>query len=673
MRYRPDVDGLRAIAIATVVLFHLGVKAVPGGFIGVDIFFVISGFLITGLIVEQLKAGRFSFWDFYARRTRRIFPALFVMMPLTLIVGWFVLTPGEYVNLGKSAAYSAAFLANVYFWLNTGYFDQTASTMPLLHLWSIGVEEQFYLIWPLSLVLVWRFVRLGQKATLLALIASTVLLALVCIIWTAVDAKSAFFLPFTRLWEFTLGALALALPEVRHTRLANALSVLGVGAMLASAFTFNEHLAYPGAYAILPCVGAATAIAAGERSLMGRLLSLQPAVLLGKLSYSLYLWHWPILVYCTYYYGELKLHLPHKVGIVLAALGISYISWRFVEQPIRHRRGLPWRHVAVGGAAAAVTACLALVVVTQQGFPTRIPESVRPLGDQAAMEALACTEILAMGFHNLECCVVGVPWKNASKRAILWGDSHARHLLPLLDVVAREQDMSVLYWSGCPPFIGDSSLKRSKLRNPRYFEDCSRTQRELLDYVAKTPEIDLVIIADAWAIYPATFFGKKNKDTSLAEKSLKLIEQGLVDIVDNIDPKQHRVLFVGDVPRPGFFVADCALQSVAKLWRKKCRRWSANFTNPERPVETILKRITESSDGVFYIDSMKAMCSEDEGCPIQIGNEIIYRDGNHFRHDLSLATREKLVTMLGLRDVLKEAANDTSSAAHTEGPGTPAQ
>src|SRR4029078_5666003 len=169
MRYRPDIDGLRAFAVMAVVLFHTRLDAVPGGFVGVDIFFVISGYLITRLIVEQLREGKFSFWDFYARRTRRIYPALFVLIPLVLLAGFFVLTPGEYEDLAMSAIYSSAFLANIYFWLNTGYLDLAAVTMPLLHLWSIGVEEQFYMMWPATLVLVWRFARMGQTATLIAL------------------------------------------------------------------------------------------------------------------------------------------------------------------------------------------------------------------------------------------------------------------------------------------------------------------------------------------------------------------------------------------------------------------------------------------------------------------------------------------------------------------------
>ncbi|HLC08803.1 MAG TPA: acyltransferase family protein, partial [Methyloceanibacter sp.] len=648
MRYRPDIDGLRAIAIATVVLFHLGINAVPGGFVGVDIFFVISGYLITRLIVEQLRQGRFSFWDFYARRTRRIYPALFVLIPVVLLVGYFVLTPGEYQDLGRSAIFSSAFLANVYFWLNTGYFDQAAATMPLLHLWSIGVEEQFYIIWPMTLVLVWRFARMGQNATLMALVAATVLLAILCIVWTGFDSKSAFYLPFTRLWEFTLGALVLALPAIARPRLSDVLSVLGVAAMIAAALTLNENLPYPGYYAILPCAGAAACMAAGETSLMGRFLSLGPNVMLGKLSYSLYLWHWPIFVYYGLYVGN-DVPVYDKLWLIPLALGISYLSWRFVEQPIRHRKDHPRQHVMIGASVAATTACVALAVVANGGFPSRIPESVRVLGDREAMMQFDCTEQIKLPeLGRGKRCVVGAPWGSASKHAVLWGDSHARHILPILNLPAREQDLSILYWAGCPPFIDNDAVQRNNPGRADYSENCAQLRRQILDWLPKAPNIDLVIIADAWAIYPESLYVGGVFDENDPAEALDRMERGLAQTLAEIDPKRHSVLFIGDMPRPEFNVPSCALHTVSGLWRKPCRKYREFFTDKARPSEAILKRLADGSDNVYFHDSLTAMCAGPKGCTIRIGDEIVYRDTNHFRHDLSLATRQEIVSMLGL-------------------------
>ena len=672
MRYRPDIDGLRAFAVAAVVLFHAGLHSVRGGFVGVDIFFVISGYLITGLIVEQLRQGRFSFWDFYARRTRRIYPALFVMIPVVLLAGYFILTPGEYEDLGMSAIYSSAFLANVYFWLNTGYFDQAAATMPLLHIWSIGVEEQFYLIWPLTLVLVWRFVRLGRAATLIALIVATVLLALLCIVWTQYDAKSAFYLPFTRLWEFTLGALVLALPEIRKARAADALSVAGMLAMLGAALTFNDSLTYPGYYAILPCLGTAAVVAAGERSLMGRVLSLGPNVLLGKMSYSLYLWHWPIFVFYAYYANK-KVSAATNLSLVPIALVIAFLSWRFIETPTRHRRDHPRRHVALGATLAASAAVLALIVVANAGFPSRIPEEVRALSNQKDMEALNCTEeIVHPGTSTLHRCIVGAPWASASKHAVIWGDSHAKHLLSLLDLPAREQNLSIAFWSGCPPFIDNEALQRQKLNSPNYSENCALSRRDLLDWLAKTPGIDLVIISNAWAIYPESLYAGGLLDRSDPVKALKLIEQGLRRSVAEIDPERRPVLIMGDMPRPGFDVPACAIRAASGLWRKPCRKFRDFFTDSKRPIEAILSSMAKGTNHIYFLDAQKAMCAGPKGCSIRVGSEIIYRDSHHLRHDLSLATREKIVTMLGLGEALSAALGNTPAAVRAEAPAAEA-
>jgi peptidoglycan/LPS O-acetylase OafA/YrhL len=669
MRYRPDIDGLRAFAVMAVVLFHAGLSAVPGGFVGVDIFFVISGYLITRLIVEKLREDKFSFWDFYARRTRRIYPALFVLIPIVLLAGYFVLTPGEYEDLAMSAIYSAAFLPNVYFWLNTGYFDLAAMTMPLLHLWSIGVEEQFYLMWPATLVLVWRFVPLSRQATLIALIVVTALLVLLCVVWTHYDAKAAFYLPFTRLWEFTLGALVLALPEMKRPRVADGLSVAGLTAMLVAVLTFNEGLAYPGYYALLPCLGATAMIAAGENSLIGRVLSFPPNVLLGKLSYSLYLWHWPIFVFYTFYAGN-EATTKAKLALVPVAIGLAYLSWRFVETPTRHRRDHPRRHVMYGLATATATACLAFIIVANTGFPGRIPREVRVLGNRQDMLALDCREMVKLVGDKQKRCIVGAPWATASKHAVIWGDSHAKHLVPILDRPARERNLAVALWSGCPPFIDNESLQREKRNAPAYSENCARSRREVLNWLRKTKDVDLVIISNAWAIYPEALFAGAAIDRWRPEEAMRRIEENLRSTIETIDPNRLSVLFVGDVPRPGFNVPDCALQSAAGLWREPCKKFREFFTVEERPIEKVLAKLADGTDRVYFLDTQKAMCADPKGCPIRIQDEIIYRDPNHLRQDLNEATRAELAAKIGLGDALRAALDHTPEAERVEAPGS---
>jgi peptidoglycan/LPS O-acetylase OafA/YrhL len=667
VKYRPDIDGLRALAILVVVLFHAELGPFHGGFVGVDVFFVISGYLITGLIAGRLKEGRFSFWDFYARRARRIFPALFVLILAVLAFGYFILTPGEYENVSLSAAYSSAFLANVYFWLHTGYFDQPAETMPLLHLWSIGVEEQFYLVWPLTLFLLSRFLRTSRTTAAYAISAVTILLFVVCIFLTKVNVSAAFYLPFARLWEFTLGALVLVLPTLKPGKITDGLSVLGFVAVVCAAVLFNDGLAYPGYYAALPCVGAAIMIAAGEHSLVGRLLALRPSVFVGKVSYSFYLWHWPVLVFYAYYSGS-RFSLEEKLYLVALAFALSIVSWHFIEMPIRKRRGVPWRHVGIGVSVAASVSALSLVVFNSNGFPNRIPEDLRDLGSEQSMMAFDCPEDIALprsGRKNRTHCIVGAPWESATRHAVIWGDSHARHMLSLLDIPAREQNLSIAHWAGCPPFVDDKALEVQRLNKARFAEKCVRSRRQVLNWIAKTPDLDLVIISNAWASYPRNLVANNNVSHA---RALEIMEQALVKTIDEIDPKRHPILILGDVPRPGMDVPKCMMRSVAAgLLRKPCQDPVGQFAEAPRESEEILKRLAASDDHIFFSDSLTAMCHEPQGCPVRVSGEIIYRDSNHFRHDLAVDTRREIVSMLGLGDALT-AAIATSSRKRAEAP-----
>jgi peptidoglycan/LPS O-acetylase OafA/YrhL len=663
---------LRAFAIAAVVLFHAGFSAVPGGFVGVDIFFVISGFLITGLITDRLRQGDFSFWEFYARRTRRIFPALFAMLPVVLIAGYFVLTPGEYEALGKSAVYSSAFLANVYFWLHTGYFDQAADTMPLLHLWSIGVEEQFYLMWPLSVVLLWRCLKLGRTETLSALVAVTVLLVLLCVVWTAYDAKSAFYLPFARLWEFTLGALLLALPPIREPRLADGLSVCGFLVMAYTALTFNADLTYPGYYAVLPCLGAAAVIAAGEQSLVGRVLSLGPNVLLGKISYSLYLWHWPIIVFYGYYSGIEVLSISEKLSLIFAALAISIVSWRFIELPVRRRHDHPRLHIAYGATVATVVGCIALVVAANAGFSGRLPKELRSLASHDEMTDKRCSQRVSIPDLGKRVCIVGAPWGSGTGIAVLWGDSHAAHLAPLFDLPAKRQGLSVIVWKGCAPFVDDRTLLR-KTRGDRddFTAKCGIARNKILAFVRANAEVKLAIISNAWPSYPFMVYraGTSGQDID-AQSALRLIEKGFSAAIAEIAPLHRSVLLMGDVPRANFQVADCVVQATLKLWRKPCTQ-DMNFLDRNavfefhRPTESILANLASDQRHVYYVDVQKLLCGA-KGCPLTINGEFIYADGNHLRRDLSLDTRESLASMLHLDQALRLAIDRAPSAKHAE-------
>ena len=373
--YRPDIDGLRAVAVMLVVLNHAGAAALPGGFVGVDVFFVISGFLITGLIVRQNDRGDFGFGRFYLRRARRLLPALFAMMLATLGAGWFLLIPSDYSLLAESALSAVALASNVFFWLTSeGYFAPDATTQPLLHVWSLSVEEQFYLVWPGLLLLALRLPSSRLRIALVAVLAAAAFGWAQYGVWRG--WTSAYFLLPARAGEFLLGALAWMLWRARtpNPALANAASLLGLALIALSAGMLDADSAFPGLTALAPCLGAVLIVCAPQfgPSAVTAALATRPAVGIGLISYSVYLWHWPIVAYLRL--ARIEFTPPITAGVVLASLALGWLSWRLLERDLRgalERRNGHALALAALGVAAMVAAPLA--IRQREGLPERFP------------------------------------------------------------------------------------------------------------------------------------------------------------------------------------------------------------------------------------------------------------------------------------------------------------
>jgi peptidoglycan/LPS O-acetylase OafA/YrhL len=359
-RYRPDIDGLRAIAVGTVLVYHAFPSLLPGGFVGVDVFFAISGYLISGIILGALRRGRFSLANFYARRIRRIFPALTVVLAAVLAAGWFVLYAEDYARLGRHAAAGAAFLANFELWNETSYFDVAAGLKPLLHLWSLGIEEQFYLVWPLLLIVASRWRRGPLAATIVIGLASFAVA-----IWTVqTDRTAAFYAPWTRFWELLCGAtlacvtadVAVAVsPEIQPRKqvawLRQAIAIAGLLMIAAAVTLLNASSLFPGYWALLPVIGTCLLIAAGSDAWINRaILSLRPLVWIGLISYPLYLWHWPLLSFATLVSGRMP-SAATRAALLAASAVLSWITYLVIERPVRF--ALPGR-VAVPALAVVM-------------------------------------------------------------------------------------------------------------------------------------------------------------------------------------------------------------------------------------------------------------------------------------------------------------------------------
>lgn len=487
-RFRPDIQGLRALAVLPVVIFHAFPDLLPGGFVGVDIFFVISGYLITRILHQELREGRFSIAGFYVRRVRRLFPALYLMLVATMLLGLVMLPPFELRELAKTCIATVGFVANFLFYNLSGYFDGESELKPLLHTWSLAVEEQFYLVFPLALAAVWRL----RPGWLPALLWGAAALSLA---WSirevGHDPSRAFYYPGPRAFELLIGAIVGvgAIPRGGGQAVRDGLSLLGIALIVASLLLLSDEQPFPGLAALPPCIGAALVLATGEDgdSLGGRMLGAAPLVLVGSLSYSLYLWHWPALVFGRYM-ALRPLTAPEAAAAVAVAFTLAWASWRYVESPVLKWR-LPHRPVLIGGAGLmAATAALAAAVVLSRGLPQRLDPVARTLvaaaGDSSGFRA-ACHS----GEHDVipyrRLCAFGD--QHAIPTIALWGDSFGAELVVAMGETMARERRSVLQVtaSGCPPALG---------YNPRRRPGCAAYNARRFAELTADPHIGEVVL-----------------------------------------------------------------------------------------------------------------------------------------------------------------------------------
>lgn len=349
--YRPDIDGLRAIAVLAVVLFHCDLSIAPGGYVGVDIFFVISGYVIAHTLLRDLQSGEFSIRRFYEKRVRRIFPALILVLAVCLLVGWAFLLPDDFLDYSRSMLASSLSVSNFYFWRTSGYFETSALLRPLLHTWSLSIEEQFYLIAPTALWICYRYFN----ARFVSLLLPAALLSFGLSIYATDTAPTAnFFLLPTRAWELLTGVI-LALGQFRpiRTPIRQALALTGAALIAGSIIGYTKYTPFPGVYALAPCLGTALIIFTGIQgtSMVNRALSWSPLVFVGLVSYSFYLIHWPMIVFLRY--STLRaITTPEALMVVAASFVLATLSWKFIEQPFRRPQGFLRRHVLGTGAVA---------------------------------------------------------------------------------------------------------------------------------------------------------------------------------------------------------------------------------------------------------------------------------------------------------------------------------
>ncbi len=503
LTYRPEIDGLRALAVLAVVAFHAD-GIVSGGFVGVDVFFVISGFLITSLIVRALEQGTFSLLEFWERRVRRLFPALLVVVIACTIAGFALMVPEHFAEFGQSVVAQGLLISNVYFWRQSGYFETASEFQPLLHTWSLAVEEQFYLAFPFLLLLVFK------RGRRLALITITLLSGASLILSGYAahhDPPAAFFLPHYRIWELGLGAILALMPRtVRLPRVASeTIGLVGLALILFPIFSYTANTPFPGWAALPPCAGTALIILSNAHrlNLTGRLLALPPAVFIGKISYSLYLWHWPALVFLNYTVVTGATALQTAM-VLVASFVLAGLTWKYIETPFRTGQWLPgrWKFLATMAAACVLTIGVGGISSLKDGLPSRFPPGIS--GFTPEPHPLAELSGLSQLYENSTLPEVGTPSsENPRGTLLLWGDSHAIAMLPVLDDLGKEYGVTV--YVATRPGVAPVPDTWSK----RWAPDLANREGDpVIDFIHEQ-KIDHVLLIARWSIY---LFGTEGED-----------------------------------------------------------------------------------------------------------------------------------------------------------------
>ena len=608
-KYRPDIDGLRAIAVLSVVAFHAFPELITGGFIGVDIFFVISGYLISTIIFENLDRGIFSFRDFYSRRIRRIFPALIFVLISCFAFGWFTLLAEEYWLLGKHIAGGASFLSNFFLWSESGYFDNVADTKPLLHLWSLGIEEQFYIIWPVLLWLIWK--RRSGLLVIIFLIASTSFLVNIVSIY--INPVAAFYSPLSRFWELLTGAILayviLYKKDLvrRFAASSNLISFIGISLLFIGAVLLTKTSLFPGWWALVPTIGATLLIFAGPNASVNRiLLSNRVLVWFGLISFPLYLWHWPILSFARIIQGEVSAELCFV--LILISIGLAWITYRVIEQPIR-----------TGQRGNLKTVILILIMIIcgyvgynsyqRDGFGFRKNAKLKSYnGDIGHLEFhkyiiqkfYPCVpEKLsqqALKWDEFTRCAQSK--KDSNIQIALIGDSHAEHLF--IGIAENLPNKNVAFYiKDGAPYIGNKDFS------------------SIFEFVLESKSIKTVILTMHWN----GRLGQSLPKDSTVEKEILRAAYLFID-------SGKDVYIVDDVPVFPFSPDKCRGKRPLSSNETTCTMEKRVFDGQLQTFSQIIKNILSQDKRIKLIEVSKYLCNQIECSQIK-GDELLYRDKNH--------------------------------------------
>lgn len=619
MHYRPEIDGLRSLAILPVIFFHAGFSWAPGGFFGVDVFFVISGYLITSILIKENQQKRFSLANFYERRARRILPALFFVLLCSTIAALYILSPSALTSYAESLIASVSFVANIYFWLTTNYFNANTSLKPLVHIWSLGIEEQFYFIFPLFFILF-----LGKNRLLQLLIALFTLSFISALYLSQHHVNSSFYLLHTRAWELLSGAFCAFYfaqrPKNPGLPIKQLGSLIGLVLIILSFTQLNSYHPHPGLITLLPVLGTCLIIIyAAPDTWAARFLSLKPLVWIGLLSYSAYLWHQPLFSFARFTLVTNHLNLTTSLILIVTTFVLAAISWRWIERPFRNRQFLSTKTIfGLSLVSILATVALGIYIIQQKGFMNRYNEVQQVLleFENQHLEHALLTDACFLAPHQTSAALGEHCKMSTDKPMALFGDSHGSAIWYGL---VKQFPLARYSASGCPPIIDD-------LGHPNW-PNCAQINAFNLQEIA-TQQPQTVILHANWLL--------RHQHLSPQHTSSNPLGQGLRDMIlqiEAVSPDTH-IVVIGDVPQwpPSLItlLTEHAKEGLSDDWLKN------DLYESLRQVETALT--AELPESVTFISLLDLLCTPEGKCkaliPTPTGNKApITWDYGHLSRD----------------------------------------
>lgn len=640
MIYRADIDGLRAVAVLPVILFHAGYSWIPGGFVGVDVFFVISGFLISSILFREMEQQQFTFLRFYTRRALRIIPALFIMLVITQLAAYFFLLPDEYIHLSTATLASISFVPNIYFWTSTiPYFGVDLATHPLLHTWSLGIEEQFYILFPALLLILHKYgTRKIMLHTLLAIFTISLILTS---LFSSDFTQFTFYMLPTRAWELLAGVLLGIgfVPAIHNKTIANLGAVIGLSLIIGTMLLLDEHSIFSNLNIVYPVLGTVLIIHCNTSviTVVSWLLKRQLLVFIGLISYSLYLWHWPVTVY-THMITDTNISRLFIVALsfLLAIISFQFVETRFRKKPINtNARSAAYKLGTLG----VITIGIAVVVISQHGLPDRIPQSAFQVATTSNFEN-EDKQCRAFSENTLskemgKLCLLGK--SNTEPQFILWGDSHAQALSHAFHLAALKTGTSgyLISNSGCRPLTGVYRKHKKK---------CLKFNKATLEFIKTITSIEEVFLAGYWRV-PLTTTGYDNQNfyimddvtqTSSAVENRLVFRRGLLRTIKQL--KDHRITIIEDIPEIGSqFGKSIANHFIRQAWFGISSKHPIEFKRIKDKYEQEFNSAIASLPENSEILKIKPWLCHEMSCPLISDGKLIYADGDHLsQHGASM-------------------------------------